>query len=479
MNEEVERIRRKLQSNQYALLLQRVDIDGLRGFNALGAEINFPVTAIVGENGSGKTTLLKAAACAYEQEIPGTPTYQPGKFFMATAWDKVQSVKLSYVYKHGKETRTHSLRKPTDRWRGMPERPKRRVYLLDISRTMPLEGLMGYAQIAKRTASEAESTDLPDDYRARLSYILNRDYEQARFATSDADKNRQVGVLRQTFGDYSQFHQGAGESASLDLVRILERIPRESLLLIDEVEASLHPKAQRRLMETLLWLSRTKNIQVILTTHSPYVLDELPPESRILLLRGKGGVRAVYGASTEFCLTSIDDRQHAELNLFCEDKASEAIIRELIAHEDADILARCSISRVGASDVVETMARLANANLLPYAGLGIIDADTSPQEALALPGNMPPEKQLFNDLKNANWPDLAQRFGVGFGDLGDILEEAMLVPDHHKWCSFVGDRIRRTRSYVLDTLTSVWVARCVAPEMRVQFVQEIKDRLKA
>ena len=82
----------------------------------------------------------------------------------------------------------------------------------------------------------------------------------------------------------SQFHQGAGEDATLDFFRIIQGIPQYSLLIIDEVEASLHPRAQRRLTRFLLWLARQRRIQVILSTHSPYVLEELPPEARVQLL---------------------------------------------------------------------------------------------------------------------------------------------------------------------------------------------------
>jgi hypothetical protein len=344
---------------------------------------------------------------------------------------------------------------------------------------MPLEGLMGYAQVAKRTTKEAASTDLPEDFRKRLSYILNREYSEARFATSNADQHRQVGVLRQSFGDYSQFHQGAGEAASLSLFGVLEEIPNYSLVLIDEVEASLHPKAQRRLMETLLWLCRTKSLQVILTTHSPYILEELPPEARILLLRGRSGVRVVYGASVEFCLTSMDDRQHAELTIFCEDLASEASIRELVVCADPDVLGRISIFRVGPANVVETMGKLAGNNQLPYPAIAIVDADMDSGNCLKLIGSEAPEKQIFADLKAANWPDVAERFGLGFATISQILEEAMLVPDHHQWCNFVGDRVRRSRGYVLDTLASIWARNSVSANDLEAFAQVIRDRLKA
>src|SRR5690606_16484043 len=192
---------------------------------------------------------------------------------------------------------------PTKRWRVPENGPSRDVFLLDIARTLPLDASVGYAKIARSAASEVESTDINDEYRGRLSHVLGRDYKKARFATSNVDEKRLVGLLEREWGELSQFHQGAGEDATLDLFRTLQGLPDNSLLLIDEVEASLHPRAQRRLVRFLMWLARQRRIQVIMSTHSPFVLQELPQEARILLLPGPQGLSVVYGVSAEFAMS--------------------------------------------------------------------------------------------------------------------------------------------------------------------------------
>ena len=52
------------------------------------------------------------------------------------------------------------------------------------------------------------------EFLERLRYVLGRDYSQARFAKSDADKKRVVGLLKREFGEVSQYHQGAGEGST-------------------------------------------------------------------------------------------------------------------------------------------------------------------------------------------------------------------------------------------------------------------------
>jgi hypothetical protein len=47
---------------------------------------------------------------------------------------------------------------------------------------------------------QIESADIDDNFRSRLSHVLSRDYKKARFATSDVDAKRQVGLLEREWG---------------------------------------------------------------------------------------------------------------------------------------------------------------------------------------------------------------------------------------------------------------------------------------
>jgi predicted ATPase len=476
---EIERIRKKVSSNQYHQLLRSVMIDGLRGFRNCKIELPFPIVALVGENGAGKTTALKAMACAYDQGRAKVKAFSPGLFFMATQWDKVTGVTLTYSIKHGTEDRPVTLRKPTVRWRGIEERPKRHVYFLDISRTMPIDALVGYAQIAKNS-SKFGSEDLEVTLRSRLSWLMGRTYKAAKFAVS---LDKRVGVLTQEFGEYSKFHQGAGESSSLDLMGILQNVADNSLVLIDEVEASLHPKAQRRLIKTLLGLCRKKTLQLVITTHSRYILEELPAEARILLLKGRD-IQIVYGASPEYCLSSIDEKIHPELAIFVEDRSAAVLLREILARWDREnnthLISRTDIVPVGPANVVTTLDTLGQQRTLRYPCLGIVDADCQDAgTALRLPGRITaPERGVFADLTELSWPMVAERFGIPAGDIIAHLEDAALMPNHHDWCTTVGSKIKMSKYRVWENLASLWVAHVMQPTILREFIERIQDRMQ-
>jgi len=66
----------------------------------------------------------------------------------------------------------------------------------------------------------------------------------------------------------------------LALLTILHGANRPDLILLDDFDHALHPRAQMelvRMLKSLLALDEFADVQIVATTHSPYVLDELEP----------------------------------------------------------------------------------------------------------------------------------------------------------------------------------------------------------
>ena len=92
------------------------------------------------------------------------------------------------------------------------------------------------------------------------------------------------GVSDELFsGNYSEAFAGSGESAVAKLVHKIFEAQPGSLLLLDEPEVSLHPGAQKRLLNYILENVRDKGLQVVISTHSPAIVEELPPEAIVVM----------------------------------------------------------------------------------------------------------------------------------------------------------------------------------------------------
>ena len=82
---------------------------------------------------------------------------------------------------------------------------------------------------------------------------------------------------------FSENNFSAGERAVIQLAHQLMRIARDSLVLIDEAEMALHPKAQKRLIYYLERAAKLKNLLIIVSTQSASLIKITDP-AHILFL---------------------------------------------------------------------------------------------------------------------------------------------------------------------------------------------------
>lgn len=85
--------------------------------------------------------------------------------------------------------------------------------------------------------------------------------------------------LRSSGKDYSEAFAGSGEFSAVMLVNEILNASEKSLILLDEPETSLHPKAQRELMRFLTIQAKENGHQIVFATHSPECIRDLPPDA--------------------------------------------------------------------------------------------------------------------------------------------------------------------------------------------------------
>ncbi|HEY4001943.1 MAG TPA: AAA family ATPase [Candidatus Xenobia bacterium] len=208
---------------------------------------------------------------------------------------RIEDAQIRFSYREGAQSQTRNIRKPSTRWRGNSERPLRPVRYVDLSRIQPVGARVGYLKLLKGGVTEGEHTAFDAARLGRYSHVMGKRYGAAGISTTSLDNRRTVPVISFDNHRYSGFHQGAGELAAAELLAF--DLPNYSLVLIDELETSLHPRAQRRLVDDLVRLARVNELQILITTHSPYILEQLPPQGRMYIMDGVQGKIASSGRS--------------------------------------------------------------------------------------------------------------------------------------------------------------------------------------
>ena len=80
-------------------------------------------------------------------------------------------------------------------------------------------------------------------------------------------------------------------------------------------------------MLQLQQLALRNDLQVVVTTHSPVVLDAVPPHGRIFLERDDAGRVAVLPPYRDIVQNALYGRSADALNLLCEDASAEGILQ--------------------------------------------------------------------------------------------------------------------------------------------------------
>jgi len=454
--------------------LDYIEINGLRGWTGQRIEFPFPIVAIVGENGSGKSTVLQASASVYKS--PNVKRRFASDFFPDTTWDKLTNINISYAYTEGQKTHTKSIRKPTDRWRGNPERPSRYVDYIDLSRIQPIAARLGYRKLANPALKEKDPILFERSALERYSNILGKKYGSARMALTNADTHRRIPVVGTNDGViYSGFHHGAGEVTIAELLQVDPK--QNSLLIIDEIESSLHPRAQRRLIRDLAEKCRQLDLQIILTTHSPYIIEELPLSGRLYIINEEEKM-VVRGVSPEFAMTKMDEEAYPECDVYVEDLRSATMLREMLARYSKDSVLRCGFISFGSAQVGCSLGQMITKKCFPRPSCVYLDGDQEPAPGCnILPGDDAPERVVFSGLELKKWGGVPDRIGRSFSEIADACKKAMASSDHKSWVRLVADSIVVGSDSLWEALCYCWVASALPDDIARKIIRPIEDCL--
>ncbi|MBD2392629.1 AAA family ATPase [Aphanizomenon flos-aquae] len=130
--------------------------------------------------------------------------------------------------------------------------------------------------------------------RAKVPVIRKRLIEVDGKSISYEETQEMTGqevVLDMNTGERIPAHAiSEGTMLTLGLLTVLMNPNQPNLVLLDDVEQGLHPQAQRELMNVFKEIiAENPNLQIIFSTHSPYIIDALTPSQVHILNNSKSG----------------------------------------------------------------------------------------------------------------------------------------------------------------------------------------------
>lgn len=168
-----------------------------------------------------------------------------------------------------------------------------------------------------------------------ISRILGISYSSARIIRHSYYQGIGTSlILNNSRHTYSEAFAGSGETAIGILVSETLALEERSLVLLDEPETSLHPGAQKRLLEFLLDQVIEKKHQIVLSTHSPSLVDRLPSSAIKVLWRPSQDCNVIVKNQSHpsEAFYVLGQTASSKINIFVEDKLAQAIVNAIIRH---------------------------------------------------------------------------------------------------------------------------------------------------
>lgn len=383
-----------------------IEIKNLRNIKKLRFEVpDRGVWLLTAGNGAGKTSLL---ACIRRIGYPNAfPIHFPNSL-RSTRLDNHSEG--SVTYEINGESVEYAYR--GERW---TPRPRSNAHLLDR---------FGYPSVTYMGATGDRITPRPEDFEPRLVRGASRNIISSAnriFDTQKFNDLRIVNLARGVGNDafvlsvgsnpssyHSEKHFSLGELCVLKLLKLISSVQNNSMIIVDELEMALHPKAQVRLLEYLNEQAAQKRLTVIFSTHSVTLLKVADRKRIIYLDRQEDGeIKPIVGCYPTYAIGNIsydeetipDGVGYVE-DVFAKDVVS-AFLDQFLDEKFPDPSVRPTIKVLPVGGFKEVVSFLdQNRSVLPVTckQQAILDGDVAQETLVAWRANHNPRLAKFNRL---------------------------------------------------------------------------------
>ena len=161
------------------------------------------------------------------------------------------------------------------------QQPERRLYMRTLANLTNPSEVRSLLQLVRH---DLQTEQITEDLLIFAHRVLPRRYRSLSKITTQTRDLLFAELEGSSQAKYSEFHMSSGERAILRISKDISGL-NDALILIDEVEAGLHPYMQQQAMLEFQRIALRNNLQIVVASHSTIVLESVPPEARLFLDR--------------------------------------------------------------------------------------------------------------------------------------------------------------------------------------------------
>ena len=424
-------------------MLREIRIHKYRAFQDVSFSLGTQLTVITGQNGTQKTTLLgmltqmftldPQSSMGSEKPLIGgnyrsdfmnkfkfSPEFdKAGEHEWTLCCDDMPDFTAESIWRDKEKGLLRFWQKGTkDAGSGYIQYP---VLYLSLRRLFPIgedTKVDVSDEVLLSDAEKAEYKKLHDD-------VLFNVYEDAQPLYLKGSEKQTIGVNTEHYdwrtNSAGQDNLGKIILALFSFKRLKENYPHDykgGILAIDELDSTLFPASQIKILNPLLSYANKNNIQIIFTTHSLTLIKEScrlqeecdANEARkgqvnVLFLKREDDKITIkehvgYGTIENNLCVSLAAKPNTQLNIYTEDNEGWLFLYNMLPSKYRSIVkhVNAKLSCTGYVNLIEAKIP----NFLPPEGLVVLDGDVERNEhfnrvagkLMLLPGPLSPERMV-------------------------------------------------------------------------------------
>lgn len=468
---------RTVYKRNYANYIKSITLDDCMGYSGT---VSFQpgITAICGLNGVGKSTLISC--------IKNIVSGADDDSLITRNKSSFHNIVCADLVIDGKEISVKCFETAIDH--GLASDSFRYI---DSNQSMKLLELWSEQTNLDEYLESLASNNFTDDELRDISQLVGKKYKKCTSTETDEEAENYLQVhFRVALKDqeYTSVSMGLGEHFLLYMYYILKkRINKDSLVIIEEPESYISVKSQKEFMNVIAQCIKEKGISVIITTHSPHILENIKQENILIVSNWKGEMRICNAsddlkAAEHLGLKNVM-QQNITTTIFVEDYAArlflDILLREELPPASANQVDIVSVG--GESDISERLS-FDDSKYMSHHFAGVYDADMKGKLVttdlkwphLFLPIEECVEKEMndYLDESEDNVSVIAKHLNVCEESLFLALNEHE-GKDHHDWFLDICKTIGCEHADFIKAFYQVW--KNENTETISKFANEISD----
>lgn len=258
---------------------------------------------LTGKNGSGKTSVLESLVTYFDAIVQSSQSSNMGATAVFDSMTDMQNKfnQGNFIFAYYKDEREFQV----EPYKNIEKIQLEDHYNINDNPGVKLAKYLVDLKATQAFTKDSEKSKRIDDWFKQFEKILQSIFDDDQLKLKFNDETFQFSIHESNREPFDFNTMSRGYAAILDIINDLimrmeaksglrTNFEMEGVVLIDEIETHLHLELQKKILPVLVGLF--PNIQFIVTTHSPFVLNSLENaviydlESRTLVEKGLSDV---------------------------------------------------------------------------------------------------------------------------------------------------------------------------------------------